>query len=567
MTMKNQNRQKGVALLLALILLLVITAIAFGVIVMSNTESAINTNYKSEETEYFAARAGVEEARYRLLGSAVDQNGNSIALTPPAAPGAVLYILGCKVQNPTTGACQTQMSMTDVTTATLSTGGPSPYFDDELCHDIPGSTQLAPNVRCGAIPAVTQLPAATSVSPYPMDYIWVRIMMKENGSVAPYPVVSSGATSATTNTVCFDKTLSPPQEISTSLPTDCSSGGSWPGARPVYMVTALALNSGKNTRRLVQEEVTLGVVYYPTYAIYNTSNACPSMTFTGNAMTGSFASVAGNTSNPPPGASTTTGANVATNGGINMGAGNPTIAGQAYETNGNPPTCFTAGKNQQPPAATYLSPNALPMPTVYPAPNPPPPTTNTNYKNGTLTPGNTYGNVSVSGSGTLTLQVPAGQGTVSNPATFVFNSLTEAGQGTITIAPANSGACNGTTTCYVKIVIAGNGVATPLDLSGGSLVNPSGVPATVVFDVAQPTSCSAAPCGTINMSGGTDTYCIVNAPMDNMNVVGDGAIFGSLTSYTSTMKGNGTIWYDRNLGGQYNPDTYLSVLSFRELSY
>ena len=63
MTMKNQNPQKGVALLMALILLLVITAIAFGVIVMSNTESAINTNYKSEETEYFAARAGVEEAR------------------------------------------------------------------------------------------------------------------------------------------------------------------------------------------------------------------------------------------------------------------------------------------------------------------------------------------------------------------------------------------------------------------------------------------------------------------------------------------------------------------------
>lgn len=567
MTMKNQNRQKGVALLLALILLFLITAIAFGVIVMSNTESAINTNYKSEETEYFAARAGVEEARYRLLGAAVDQSGNSIALTPPTVTGSVLYILGCKVQDPTTGSCQTQMTMADVTTPPTS-GSPNPYFDDELCHDIPGSTQLAQNVRCTQIPAVAQLPAVASSSPYPMDYKWVRVMMKENGSVAPYPVVASGTNSAVTNTVCFDKTLNPPQEISTPLPTDCSLSGSWPGARPVYMITALALNSGKNTRRLAQEEVTLGVVYYPTYAIYNTSNACPSMVFTGNGMTGSFASVAGNTSNPPPGASTTSGANVATNGGINMGAGNPTIAGQAYETNGNPPTCFTAGKNQQPPAATYLSPNLLPPPTVYPAPNPPPPTTNTNYHSDTtLTPGNTYGNVNVGSSATLTLQVPAGQGTVSNPATFVFNSLTESGQGTIAIAPASSGACGGTTTCYVKVVIAGNGQSTPLDLSGGSLANPSGVPATLVFDVAQPTGCSAAPCGTINLSGGSNTYCIVNAPMDAMNVVGNGDIFGSLTSYTSTMKGNGTIWYDRNLGGHYNPDTYLSVLSYRELSY
>src|SRR5215469_4462964 len=166
MTMKKQNRQKGVALLMALILLLLITAIAFGVIVMSNTESAINTNYKSEEAEYFAARAGVEEARYRLLGGAVDQSGNSTALTPPTAPGTVLYILGCKVQDPTNGSCQTQMTMTDVTTAIVS-GSKNPYFDDELCHDVPSlTTQLAQNVACSQIPAVTiQLPAATSISP------------------------------------------------------------------------------------------------------------------------------------------------------------------------------------------------------------------------------------------------------------------------------------------------------------------------------------------------------------------------------------------------------------------
>ncbi|HLZ40237.1 MAG TPA: hypothetical protein VKQ11_04710, partial [Candidatus Sulfotelmatobacter sp.] len=86
MTKNNQNRQKGVALMLSLVLLLLITAIAFGVIGMSNTENSINTNFKGEETEYFAARAGVEEGRNRILSNATDQNGASIALTAATLP-------------------------------------------------------------------------------------------------------------------------------------------------------------------------------------------------------------------------------------------------------------------------------------------------------------------------------------------------------------------------------------------------------------------------------------------------------------------------------------------------
>src|SRR5579859_590311 len=100
MTKNNQNRQKGVALMLSLVLLLLITAIAFGVIGMSNTENSINTNFKSEETEYFAARAGVEEGRNRILSNATDQNGASIALTAATLPqdvpdngGKIVYIL------------------------------------------------------------------------------------------------------------------------------------------------------------------------------------------------------------------------------------------------------------------------------------------------------------------------------------------------------------------------------------------------------------------------------------------------------------------------------------------
>src|SRR5690349_13920698 len=134
MTTINQNREKGVALMLALVLLLLITAITFGVITMSNTENSINTNFKGEETEYFAARAGVEEARNRLLPTALDQNGASIALTAPTLPtatpdagGKVLYLLN--------------MPLTAANEALITTAG-NAYFDDSLCHDIPQSSPL-----------------------------------------------------------------------------------------------------------------------------------------------------------------------------------------------------------------------------------------------------------------------------------------------------------------------------------------------------------------------------------------------------------------------------------------
>src|SRR5579864_724476 len=120
-----QNREQGIALMIAMILLLLITALAFGVIVMSNTENSINTNFKASETEYFAARAGVEEGRNRLLPNMTDQNGTPITLVAPFLPsappdqgGTILYILN--------GVTLAQV-MTPSTTAS-----PNPYFDDQL---------------------------------------------------------------------------------------------------------------------------------------------------------------------------------------------------------------------------------------------------------------------------------------------------------------------------------------------------------------------------------------------------------------------------------------------------
>jgi len=67
-TLKKRNKsQKGVALLVAMISLLLISGIAVAMIVASGAESSINGNYRSSSSANYAAIAGLEEGRGRLL--------------------------------------------------------------------------------------------------------------------------------------------------------------------------------------------------------------------------------------------------------------------------------------------------------------------------------------------------------------------------------------------------------------------------------------------------------------------------------------------------------------------
>ena len=561
MTNKTKNQQKGVAMMMALILLLLITAIAFGVIGMSNTENAINTNFKGEETEYFAARAGVEEGRNRILGNATDQNGNSIALANLPTDvvdngGKILYILN---GNKPDG--------TPVTLADVTTPG-SAYFDDELCHEIPSTSLLAithtpSNVRCSNTLASTYFVTTPSVAPYALDYKWVRIMIKENGS-GPYKVDN---TQVATMGTCWDESAIPAAEIATAVTNCAPLPASKPLDRPVYLVTALAVSPSGTTRRLAQEEVSLGITFNPNYGIYATSKTCPSVFFNGNASTASFDAVAGSEpvgNNPPNNPNYTSGADVGSNGGIQMN-GNGTIAGGADILGG---ACFTPDKSMQPATATNIT--NPPNYRVQAQPNPPTPQTNYNGNNqlpNPLTPGNVYGNVSLSGQTTLTLQVPDGQGTAANPAIFMMNSLSISGQAGLAISPKDAGACGGSPYCYVQVIIGGNGVASPLTLTGQAWGNLSGIPEMLQFNLAQPTACAASPCGTVSIAGNASAFAVINAPMDNVAVSGNSPTYGSIISYSTSINGGGTLWHDTNGANQYIPDTYLHLIAYRELNY
>jgi hypothetical protein len=63
----RRRSEDGIALLIAIFVLLLISVVAIALLVSSGTETALGANYRSSSTVYYAALAGLEEARGRLL--------------------------------------------------------------------------------------------------------------------------------------------------------------------------------------------------------------------------------------------------------------------------------------------------------------------------------------------------------------------------------------------------------------------------------------------------------------------------------------------------------------------
>jgi len=158
----HSGRERGVAIIAALLILFLLSAAAMGLMFMSAGESSLVGNQRSSTLVWDAGFGGLEEARARL--SNVDPSflglpGTSI--TFPAAPGDVLYILN----NPGSA-----FSVTDVTTST------SPYYDWEYDQEW-GTGSLATAKAAGKIQTKSSdvlLPSLTGMLP-PIPYAWVRV--------------------------------------------------------------------------------------------------------------------------------------------------------------------------------------------------------------------------------------------------------------------------------------------------------------------------------------------------------------------------------------------------------
>lgn len=238
---KGKN-ERGMALLLTLFALLLLSALGLFMVLSSNTETRIDTNYGTSLRAYYSARSGLEEIRDRIKytkaaspGGLADQLPQDVA----GNAGGVLYVL-----NPANG------EVVDPTDPT------SPYFDDELCRAYASNTPKG--VKCTVVPTSANwqmLPAQVSMAPAsgPLGYKWIRINMKTNRIADPY-FVDQGASGAPLDTrICWDgqvEQLSP----GTDDPS-CEVNG----MQTVYMLTALAATPQANrlngARKLVSLEV------------------------------------------------------------------------------------------------------------------------------------------------------------------------------------------------------------------------------------------------------------------------------------------------------------------------
>src|SRR5690349_5163010 len=109
------RRERGVALLVAMFALLLLSAIGMGMMFSANTESNINSNYREKQLATYAAIGGAMEAKDRLT------TGGDITVpadVPSTTAANIFYII-----NPKAGE-------------TIAPWNPAnKYYDTELCHD------------------------------------------------------------------------------------------------------------------------------------------------------------------------------------------------------------------------------------------------------------------------------------------------------------------------------------------------------------------------------------------------------------------------------------------------
>lgn len=231
------HQQAGVALIVAIVGLLLLTAVAAGMILLSNSETSVDANYRDQQVAMFAAKAGLQEARDRILSA----NANPITL-PTVLPGAsgvsAAYIVASGVS-----------PWSSSNTVSTQAGNISTY-DKEFANELGVSN----------LPSGTWYSSTSSSSNYsgpssnPVPYQWVRINLKVdrsgyNSSGTPYYVDGNSANAA--KQVCYDTSSGGQHEVVISA-ASCQAANT--NYQNVYEITSYAITPS-GTIRMMQDEV------------------------------------------------------------------------------------------------------------------------------------------------------------------------------------------------------------------------------------------------------------------------------------------------------------------------
>jgi hypothetical protein len=360
-----------------------------------------------------------------------------------------------------------------------------------------------------------------------------------NAVVQGFQAAAAGTLTVSNGTVAYGARAT---LLSVRVVTDTMGGGSQ--AIQTWEITGVGRRdfSGSANAEVIAiiERQTVPAIRYGAFA---TNPACGALLLSGGAKTYSYDSTAPLAAGAP--VLSQTGGDIGTNGNLDI-SGTPT---QVYGTLSTPRTgtgkCTAANVT-----AISISGKAsvqeglieLPQEIEFeppPPPSPMPPTTNVGIDNGftCLGAGLLLG-CSKSG-GTVTLSAGATGGPivlgnvsvkntlVLNEGTYIVNSITASGNPNIQV--------NG----KVTLIVAGQGQATPIDLTGGAVVNPSFDPQN--FQIIYGGT------GTVKTRGGAQTSAFLYAPDAFVTMSGGGKWYGAVVSGKLDLGGGTELYFDRNL--------------------
>jgi hypothetical protein len=227
------DSQRGVALLIAIFVLLIIGAVGVALVLSSSTETSIAANYRTATQAFYAAKAGLEEGRGRLwagspnsIAATIAAGFTTVGTNPPALPvGKVYYIT-----NPANG---------EVVAPNVPGNA---YYDSQYQKEWN-------NVPITAVTVAAPIAPATAAGLAGPLYKWVRITAATEKSTN-HDVNKDGILD-NANPLFYDGTQ---QFLANQIPPTVSTT-----PQQVYTVTALAVTPSGSTSML---EYTTGMTTF-----------------------------------------------------------------------------------------------------------------------------------------------------------------------------------------------------------------------------------------------------------------------------------------------------------------